>query len=126
MVHNYPRSNTDSFISPSCFCELSCGQTFWNKIEDWLQTTVVLCIEIGGIDKIFGWDSPDTIVSRVIITAIQTIYQKRQSGKLYHLFDVKRLLDNQLMLEERLSISNNREIQFEKVWGLIYLNLSGL
>ena len=40
--------------------------------------------------------------------------------------DIKRRLANQIMLEESLSISNNRETQFEKVWGSVYLELNNL
>ena len=67
---------------------------------------------------------PLFITNRVILFSIQVIYKKRQLGKPYHLIDVKRLLANQMMLEESLSVTNNRVIEFEKVWGSVYLDLS--
>ena len=91
-----------------------------------MKDTVDPHIQISDIDKIFGWDTPDNIISRVIFTAIQTIYQKRQSGNRYGLFDVKRLLANQMMLEESLAIIRNRETQFEKTWGSVYIDLSAI
>ena len=90
---------------------------FWKEIENWLQTTVDTHIKIGDVDKILGWDNPEDITSRTIIATIQTIYQKRQGGKEYHLRDVKRTLANQMMLEEYLAGVNNHEAQFEKIWG---------
>ena len=58
--------------------------------------------------------------------AIKIIYQKRQSGNRYDLFDVKRLLANQMMLEESLAITRNRETQFEKTWGSVHVDLSAI
>ena len=96
---------------------------FWKEIENWLQTTVDTHIKIGDVDKILGWDNPEDITIRTIIATIQTIYQKRQGGKEYHVRDVKRTLANQMMLEEYLAGVNNHEAQFEKIWGGVYLNI---
>ena len=90
-------------------------------IHSWLQRVGDFHTKIRAIEKLFGWDTADSITNRAILFLIQVIYQKRQLGKPYHLIDVKRLLANQMMLEESLSVTNNRVFQFEKVWGSVYL-----
>ena len=97
---------------------------FLEGSEGWLQSIVDPHIKLGDNENILGWDSPENIISRAIVVTIQIIYQKRQLGKPYHLLDVERLLANQVMLEEYLANINNRETQFEKIWGSVYLDLS--
>ena len=128
LVHNpsCPYCNASSETMLHAFINCHTVKDFGKKIEKWLQDIVEPQIEIGVIENFFGLDTPDNIVSRVIIVAIQVIYQERQLRNLYDLFDVKRLLANQMMLEESLAITNNQETQIEKTWGPVYLDLSGL
>ena len=50
--------------------------------EGWLQSIVDPHIKLGDFEKKnIGWDSPENIISRVIVVTTQTIYQKRQLGK---------------------------------------------
>ena len=77
------------------------------------------------MEKKIGWYNSDCFINRVITFSIQVIYQKRQLGNRYHLSDVKRLLANQMMLEESLSITNDRLTEFENIWGSVYIELSG-
>ena len=79
---------------------------------------------MGEVKKIFGWDSSEGIINRSIITTIQIIYKNRQTGKKYHLNELKRLLSNQMLLEEYLANTENNEIQFHNEWNEVYEDVS--
>ena len=97
---------------------------FCIELESWLKTLVDPHIKLGEVEKIFGWDSSDGIINRSITITIQIIYKNRQTGKNYHLNDLKRLLSNQMLLEEYLANTENNEIQFHNVWNKVYEDLS--
>ena len=78
---------------------------------------------MGNVEIYFGWDSSESIVHRTITASIQIINKKRQTGESYHL-NIKRLLANQMLLEEYLANTENKEIQFNKVWNRVYIDVS--
>ena len=52
-------------------------------IHSWLQRVGDFHTKIRAIEKLFGWDTADSITNRAILFLIQVIYQKRQLGKPY-------------------------------------------
>ena len=120
----YCNANFETLVH--AFINCAAVKEFWKKIESWLQQVAETHTKIGDIEKIFGLDTSGCFINRAITFSIQVIYQKLQLGNLYHLSDVKRLLANQMMLEESISVTNNRLMEFENIWGSVYLELSGI
>ena len=72
----------------------------WTEVEKWTKSKISPSIKFTVIDKIFVYQSNKEIVDKIILNTKLVIYSNRKEGKNHHLRMVKRLLYNDLCIEE--------------------------
>ena len=82
------------------FLECRFVVTLWNQKEGWCKNITDKCIRFNEIEKLFGLNSSDRIIDKVIMCTKLVIYNNRKTGKRHHINDVKRMVYSQLSLEE--------------------------
>ena len=127
---------SDTEICPVCFGSietikhafLDChfAVALWNQIEDWWKNITKEHIKFNDTEKIFGCNRSDDLIDKVIISTKLVIYNNRKKGKRHHINEVKKLLYNQLNLEEYQARMDLDEGKFLRKWERLYNDLTDL
>ena len=70
----------------------------WFRIEQWLKLKTNRTIKLSNIDKIFGRQSKDKLIEKVILCAKMVIFNNRKNGENHNIIEVKKALYRQLSI----------------------------
>ena len=85
-------------------------------METWLKSAFSPHIKLTDIDKIFGYQTKNEFIDKVILNTKLTIYNNWKEGKNHHIKAVKRLLYNQFCIEQYEAKMTDTEEQLTKTW----------
>ena len=85
-------------------------------METWLKSVFSPHIKLTDIDKIFGYQTKNKFIDKVILNTKLTIYNNRKEGKNHHIKAVKRLLYNQFCIEQYEAKMTNTEGELAMTW----------
>ena len=108
------------------FIECHATVMLWKKVENWANTVISRSLKITDTEKIFGHLQKDKTINKVILATKIIIYKCRIADKVHNITMVKRLIFNELRVEEYDACLNDTILNFAQVWGKIYVNLKNL
>ena len=73
--------------------------------------------------SLFGRQSSDKLIERVVLTTKTVIFRNSKNGKNQNIKDVQRALFKQLRIEEYQAMLNQKEEEFIEVWEPVYEEL---
>ena len=82
------------------FLECISVTSFWLQIEKWFKIKTKKIVKLSTIDKIFGMQSSDNLLDKIILNAKIIIFSNRKNGKNHTISDLKRKMFKQLHIEK--------------------------
>ena len=105
------------------FLECQSSVEIWIQVEKWLKSKISPSFKLPDIEKIFGYQTKNEIIDKVILNTKLTIYNNRKDGKSHHIKMIKRRLYDEIRLEEYEAKINQNEEQFWATWGSFFYEL---
>ena len=102
------------------FLECQTTVNLWTQVEQWIRTITSKSVKITYIEKIFGYQTNDEVIDKIILAAKIVIHKNRMSNKPHNLFHIKRMIFNELVTEEYAANIHQTENSFTQIWGNIY------
>ena len=108
------------------FLECQSSIDIWVKVEQWLRQKICPSLKLSDIDKIFGYQTKNHVINKIILFTKVTIFNNRKDGKNTSLITIKKLLYNELRMEEYEANLNQNEQHFCATWNILFDELSAL
>ena len=87
-----PLCNTNIETIKHTFLECNFLIILWNDIEKSVKRSTKQTIKLSNIDKIFGRQTSDKLIDKIILYTKRVIFNNRKNGKIHNINDVKRKL----------------------------------
>ena len=108
------------------FLECQSSIDIWVKVEQWLRQKICPSLKLSDIDKIFGYQTKNHVINKIILFTKVTIFNNRKDGKNTRLITIKKLLYNELRMEGYEANLNQNEEHFCATWRILFDELSAL